>query len=119
VKFLANENIPLASVAKLRESGHDIVSVSELSPGISDEQVLRIAHNEQRTIITFDADYGELVFLHRQPAPAGIIYLRFVPGFPSEPADFVARVISNQKITVERHFVVVNRSTVRMRPLAQ
>jgi predicted nuclease of predicted toxin-antitoxin system len=46
----------------LREVGHDVVSISELYPGISDREVLEIATKEQRAIITFDSDYGELVF---------------------------------------------------------
>ncbi len=86
MKLLVNENVPLASVGHLREAGHDVLSITELSPGIPDTEVMQIAHNEQRIILTFDRDYGELVFRRRLPLPAGVIYLRFVPQTPSEPA---------------------------------
>lgn len=58
MKLLANENIPLDSVRSLRSAGHDVVSISERSPGISDEDVIRIARAENRIIVTFDRDYG-------------------------------------------------------------
>lgn len=40
MRFLANENFPLPSVRLLREAGHDVVSISEETPGITDSQVL-------------------------------------------------------------------------------
>ena len=54
MRFFANENMPLASVRVLREAGFDVASITEDSPGISDEGVLRRAHAENRIILTFD-----------------------------------------------------------------
>jgi hypothetical protein len=48
VKLLANENVPLPSVAAIQQQGHDIVSISLCSPGVTDEQVLAAAHREGR-----------------------------------------------------------------------
>ncbi|MDZ4786762.1 MAG: DUF5615 family PIN-like protein [bacterium] len=62
MKLLVNENIPKASVHDLRRRGHDVVSVAEVAPAISDRQVLKMAETEGRIIITFDSDYGELVY---------------------------------------------------------
>ena len=56
MRFLANENFPLPSVRLLREAGHDVVSISEETPGITDSQVLSRAVSEQRIILTFDRD---------------------------------------------------------------
>ena len=63
MRLLANENIPLATVEALREAGEDVVSVTEDSPGATDEAVIRWARQEERVVVTFDRDYGELVFL--------------------------------------------------------
>jgi len=49
-------------VHDLRRRGHDVVSVAEVAPAISDRQVLKMAETEGRIIITFDSDYGELVY---------------------------------------------------------
>jgi len=90
VRLLVNENIPLASVAALREAGHDVASITENSPGISDEAVMQRARADDRIIVTFDSDYGELVFRRRLPTPGGVLYLRFLPENPLEPASYIA-----------------------------
>jgi hypothetical protein len=82
MKFLANENFPLASVRLLRQKNLDVAAIAEDSPGDSDRKVLQRACQEERIILTFDRDYGELIFKHRSSLPAGVIYLRFDPGYP-------------------------------------
>ena len=112
MKLLANENIPLESVRSLRVGGHDVVSISERPPGISDESVIQIARTENRIIITFDRDYGELLFRRGLPVPAGILYLRFVPRGPSEVATYVSRLIEDG-IDLEGRFTTADRGRVR------
>ena len=75
-KLLANENFPLKSVKTLINEGYDIKSISLEFPGITDHEVIKIAQVEERIILTFDRDYGELVFKHGFCPPAGIIYFR-------------------------------------------
>ncbi len=116
MRFLANENIPRASILALRESGIDVVSASERCPGASDELVMRIAHEEKLTIVTFDRDYGALIFQKRLPQPAGVVFLRFQPVTPQEPAQYVARLLSMQ-IELEGNFTTGDRDRVRQRPL--
>ncbi len=116
MRLLINENIPLASVAALRDVGHDVTSITELSPGISDEAVMAIAHEEKRIVVTFDRDYGELVFRRRLPLPGGVLYLRFLPTSPLEPADYLARLIA-AGIELEGKFSTGDREQVRQRSL--
>ena len=118
LRLLANENIPLASVRELLKAGHDVVSVAELAPGIPDEEVLRIARQENRIIVTFDRDYGELIFRRRLRAPAGILYLRFLPTGPGEVAAYLSGLIGDG-IGLEGRFTTADRSRVRQRRLDQ
>ena len=74
--FLADENFPVAIVSALRETGHDIEWVGNLSPGISDEDVVDLATRSNRTILAFDKDFGYLTFRRGVSAPAGIILFR-------------------------------------------
>ena len=62
MRFLANENFPLTSVRLLRQAGHDVVSITEETPGVADDHILARAVIEDRIILTFDRDYGELIF---------------------------------------------------------
>jgi Domain of unknown function (DUF5615) len=40
MKLLANENIPRGMVRRLREMGHDVLAISESSPGVTDAVVM-------------------------------------------------------------------------------
>ena len=115
--FLADENFPLESVRSLRTAGHDVAAVIEDSRGAKDHEVLARAAREGRIILTFDRDYGELVYRLRHPAPAGIIYLRFVPFTPQEPAEIVFQLLTVKGLVLEGRFTVVERTQTRQRPL--
>ena len=116
-RLLANENIPLPSVTAPRSEGCDVLSISELSPGISDETVLSLAKDQTRILLTFDRDYGELVFRRRMPCPAGVVYLRFDPVSPTEPGQVVRRFLSRYGADVPHHFIVLDRDNFRRRSL--
>jgi predicted nuclease of predicted toxin-antitoxin system len=60
----------------LREAGHDVYAVAENNPGIGDDIVLDQARKSGRTLLTFDKDFGHLVFKRGLPAPRGIILVR-------------------------------------------
>jgi predicted nuclease of predicted toxin-antitoxin system len=61
MRLLADENIPLESVRALRDAGHDVYAASEGVRGEPDERHLARAIAEDRLIVTFDRDFGELV----------------------------------------------------------
>jgi len=91
--FLANENFPLLGVQLLREAGHRVVSVVQEAPGSKDEDILKRAYTERLIILTFDRDYGELIYRHQALPPAGVVYFRFAPATPSEPAEILINVM--------------------------
>lgn len=114
MKFLANENFPAPSLVFLLKNDIDIVSVLERNPGITDEQVIKIAISERRTILTHDSDYGELIFKHGFRPNAGVIYFRIYDFEPIGPGQLLLNLI-NQKINFARSLTVVNEKTIRQR----
>ena len=116
MRFLANENFPLLSVRVLRADEHDVVTILEGLAGAADDDVLARAVREERIILTFDRDYGELVFRRGQPAPPGVIYFRFNPATPDEPAQLLRQVLTTQ-IELTGQFTVLDLRRVRQRPL--
>jgi predicted nuclease of predicted toxin-antitoxin system len=76
MKLLANENFPYTSIFYLRNKGYDVLSIGIDNPSITDYEVMTIAINEERTILTFDRDYGELIFRYHYKPDKGVIYLR-------------------------------------------
>ncbi len=117
MRFLANENFPLLSVRILRQAELEVASVTEDSPGIEDSEVLTRAADEERVILTFDRDYGELIYRLRLRSPRGVIYLRFRPHTPEERASILLNLLQTEGLQFEERFRVVEGDRIRQRPL--
>ncbi|RKY03373.1 hypothetical protein DRP77_06230 [Candidatus Poribacteria bacterium] len=117
MRFLADENFPLKSVFQLRKAGYDVKAIAEGFSGAKDKEVLSIAAEEKRILLTFDRDYGELIYRLESPVPEGVIFFRFTPSSPQEPADYVLALLRIPGLEVIGMFTVVERDRVRQRPL--
>lgn len=118
MRFLADEDFPLASVKHLHSAGHNVVTVTTDSPGISDCEVLMRAVREGRIVLTFDRDFGELLFRSRVPAPAGVVYFRLKPASPLEPAEYLLRLLALPDVSLHHQFTTVDARHVRQRRLS-
>ncbi len=67
-------------------------------------------------LVTFDRDYGELVFARRAPAPPAILYLRQGAYPPTWPAEAVLAALDRAEF-VAGHLVVIAGQSVRRRAL--
>ncbi len=68
LRILADENFPGPVIRALRQRGHDVASVKEIMQGSGDRALLDRAQTEQRLVVTFDKDFGELAFRFGLPA---------------------------------------------------
>ena len=76
MNFLLDESAEFRLAALLQQHGHYVKAIAHDYPsGLPDRQVLAIAKNEQRILITNDRDFGELIFRQRMPH-AGVILFR-------------------------------------------
>ncbi len=116
MRFLANENFPLDAVEALRHQGHDVVWIRTESPGIADPEVLSRAQAEERILLTFDKDFGELAFRAKLPATIGIILFRIKAPSSAVVAQKVTTVIALRQDWAG-HFSVVEDDKIRMRRL--
>jgi predicted nuclease of predicted toxin-antitoxin system len=116
MRLLANENIPFDAVKALRENGYDVLWTREDSPGSTDVEVLETAQEQDRVLITFDKDFGELAFRSKRPAASGIILFRTPMNSPAEVARFLSNAIRSRD-DWKGHFSVVETDRVRMRRL--
>lgn len=117
MRFLADENVPLPTIKLLRGAGLDVQSIAELSPGSPDEQVLAHARAQGQVLITFDRDFGELVYHRGAPVPAGIIYLRLPQSDTTLPARAIIELTQRPEILLDGRFTVIDADKVRQRPL--
>jgi len=112
IKLLADENIPVKTVQVLKRKGVDIKSLLDLSPGLKDLAVAAIANRENRAIVTFDKDFGELVFKKRLKVK-GLILLRFTPISPEQVAVRIEHILVKD-IPIENRLVVVREDRVKV-----
>lgn len=119
MNFLANENFPLFSIQLLRNAGFKVISILEETPGASDRDILTRAHKENFIVLTFDKDYGELIYKHKFPAPAGILFFRFAPSSPKEPDDILLEILKENNVLIPGKFTVLERNRLRQRPLSE
>ncbi len=119
MRFLADENFPLPSVRLLNELGHDAAAIASEEPGVSDERVLYRAFREDRIVLTFDRDYGWLLYEVGLPPPPGVVYFRFVPSTLEEPAEYLLRLLDHAGFFISGNLTVAERDRVRQRPLPE
>src|ERR1700676_4997525 len=76
MRFLANENFPGAAVTSIRAAGHEVEWVRIAAPGMSDSDVLAWAARDERILLTFDKDFGELARASALPGMCGVVLFR-------------------------------------------
>lgn len=66
-------------------------------------------------ILTFDSDYGELIFKHAQNNPPAVIYFRDKGADPLFAGRLLLALLSNAAITFTNSFTVVEEKNIRQR----
>ena len=117
--FLANENFPRPSTLSLRKQGFNVKSIQEDYQGISDETVIKIALDLDLIILTFDSDYGELIFKHSQRNPPAVVYFRDKGNDPLFAANILIPLLQNSSLVLPGAFTVVEVNHMRQRFLQE
>ncbi|HTC20362.1 MAG TPA: DUF5615 family PIN-like protein [bacterium] len=118
MRFLADENFPGSIVESLRNEGHDIFWARVESPGAKDKTLLSHAQEENRILLTFDKDFGELAFRSGLSTTRGIILFRINTSSPKRLHDRTLTAL-RQKIDWIGHFAVVEDDRIRLTPLTR
>jgi predicted nuclease of predicted toxin-antitoxin system len=114
VNLVADEGVDRPVVERLRQGGHDVVYVAELSPSIADEEVLQQANARRAVLLTADKDFGELVF-RQNLVHSGVILLRLAGLANATKADIVGEVCRDRAAELVGAFSVVSPGQVRIR----
>jgi predicted nuclease of predicted toxin-antitoxin system len=114
--FLADECCDLGLVEELRGSGHNVHYVFESKRGLTDDDVLALAFDQQRILITEDKDFGELVYRLMKPAH-GIILIRIDVKNRSIKWPRLKLLLDTYPERCAGRFVVIDENKFRFRPL--
>ncbi len=118
MKFLADENFPRPDLEALRKAGRDVFSIAESCPGISHDEVITVAGDQGRVLLTFDKDFGELVSRRGLPAVSGVVLFRITPESPEDAAGVALALVESQP-DLAGTFCVVTRDRIRVRRMGQ
>ena len=116
MRFLANENFLGAAVVALAAAGHDVTWVRTAAPGASDPEVLAWAVREQRILLTFDKDFGELARASALPSICGVVLFRMPMPNPGDIGPRLTNLVVSRDDWAG-HFSVIEPGRIRMRPL--
>ena len=71
-----------------------------------------MANKQNRVLITFDSDFGELIFRQKLGAQ-GVILLKFAPKSTQQVVDTILNVLKTQA-KIESHFLIVKEKKIRV-----
>ena len=113
--FLANENFPRPSTIILRENGFDVKIIHENFQCIEDSEVIQISIELNLIILTFDGDYGELIFKYAKDNPPSVVFFREKGNTPEFAASSLISLLANKDISLSDAFTVVEANNIRQR----
>jgi len=95
VRLLLDMGLARRAAEWLRAAGHDAVHLSERGlQRLPDAEILALARDEGRVVVTLDADFSALLALSRAEEPS-VIHIR-IEGLPYWAADeLIQRVIGS------------------------
>ena len=119
MRFLVDQDVYRLTIDKLKEWGHDVVTLKEFgSSRASDEDLLKIGKDQNRILITRDKDFGGLLFL-KEKESKGVIFLRIGPKSLEEVHRELWRTLEeHSEEELNRCFCVIEPGRHRIRHLA-
>ncbi len=117
MKFLLDENVRKSVADFLRQKGFDVKIIGrDTKTGLSDLQVIHLANQEKRILITNDTDFGDLVFnLGNQIH--GLILFRLRIETKENILYLLEKVFTSYQYKLEKHYTVISENQIRFRPL--
>ena len=112
MRFLVDECTGPKVAAWLRNQTHEVFSVFEQARGMSDDDVLQKAHQENWILVTNDKDFGEKIFRQRQPH-SGVVLLRLADERPESKIAVMSKLLQDYSDQLANAFVVVTSHQVR------
>ena len=114
MKLLADENQHPLVVARLRDAGFVVEYVRESSPGAKDDEILARSDIGDLVLITYDRDFGDLIFNRAHPQPAAILYTRLDRNTPELVAAKFLEVL--EAGLAWNHITTITEDGVRTKP---
>lgn len=85
---------------------------------VDDRHVLQAAIDTGTILLTFDRNFGEMIFARGHASPPGVVFVREVPRSLAQTIEAVREVINAPSPRIDGHFVSIDRKA-RYHPLPE
>ena len=114
LRFLVDVGVSKKVEVWLLENDYDIKAVRDVNPKMKDIEVLKLATDEHRMVITMDKDFGELIYNSGQPH-ARVLLLRLGSAKAKEKVMIVEKILSAYGDRLVNHFCVFQNGKLRIK----
>jgi len=118
IKFIADVNIEKRIVDYLLENGYDVKWIPDYNCEMTDEELLKVASEEGRILVTNDKDFGELTFLQKKHS-TGIVLIRVKSQQTIVKLELLIKLLSKYSEKILGHFVVITETKFRFISLGE
>jgi predicted nuclease of predicted toxin-antitoxin system len=114
MKFLVDVGVGRQVERWLLAYGYDVKAVRDIDPGMPDREILKIAAQESRIVVTMDKDFGEMVY-YAGRSHSGVLLLRLDEATGQEKVAVVAEIVAHYADKLTGNFAVYQRGRLRIR----
>lgn len=118
MKLLLDQGLPLSTAALLRDAGIDTIHVGEIGMSqAEDTEIIQKAREEERVVVTIDADFHTLLALDKATSPS-VIRVRIEKLRAQALKDLLLMVIAECEEDLEQGSAIsIEPSRIRIRRL--
>jgi predicted nuclease of predicted toxin-antitoxin system len=116
MKFLADENLREDLVDELRHKGFKVRYIREDFPGLGDENIIRLAKQNDYVLITEDKDFGEWGFAGKVNN-ISVIFIQYKKGDYEQVKDSLLEFLKQSLDNLRHKFVTIKKHKIRIREI--
>lgn len=118
MRFLSDMGVSRSTAGTLRQLGHEVIHLREEGlQRLPDDQILELARREERIILTFDLDFGDLLAASGGFLPSVIIFRLHDQTPASVTPKLLALLAEREQELIAGAIVIVEERRYRLRRL--
>ncbi|MCX8476482.1 MAG: DUF5615 family PIN-like protein [Sphingomonas sp.] len=118
MRFLLDENVPFDLFDALCERRHEVEHVARIAARADDIDILARAVADCAILLTFDSDFGRLIFYEQRAAPPGVVYLQSHSTGVAQTVAMFLRILDEGDLDISNQFIVIDQhGALRVLPL--